>query len=35
MKAICVLRNDDSKFGTIEFSQEKEGAATTMSVSTI
>lgn len=32
MEAICVLRNDKDKFGTIRFSQEKEGAPTKIEV---
>jgi len=32
MKAICVLRNDKSTFGTIKFSQEKEGSPTSIEV---
>ena len=33
MNAICVLRNDKESFGKIKFSQEKDGAPTTLTVS--
>lgn len=32
MDAICVLRNDKASFGTIKFSQSKEGSPTTITV---
>jgi len=32
MEAVCVLRNDKSEFGSISFSQAKEGAPTTVKV---